>query len=44
LNGSLYHFSRRIQCVESAAAPVAIDSVAVGLPFQDMTPIYFGLV
>src|SRR5439155_19475946 len=26
LNGSLYHFSRRVECVESAAAPIAIDS------------------
>src|SRR5439155_15272218 len=37
LNGSLYHFSRRVECVESAASPVAIDSVAVRLPFHYKT-------
>jgi len=36
-NGSLYHFSRRVECVESAGVAIAVDSVAVCLPFQDIT-------
>src|SRR5438309_10722314 len=34
LNGSLYHFSRRVECVESAAAqmPIAIEAAVLTFP------------